>query len=44
MIIRKLLCEKCKSKVRTAEAIYQQERRKKIREKKLNKKSTCLNQ
>ena len=35
MEIRKLLCEKCKAKVRTAETIYQQERRKKLKVKKI---------
>jgi len=30
--IRKLLCEKCKTKVRVAESIYQRERRLRIKE------------
>jgi hypothetical protein len=31
MEIRKLLCENCKAKVRTAEAIYQKQRRLKVK-------------
>jgi hypothetical protein len=31
MEIRKLLCENCKAKVRTAEAIYQKQRRLRIK-------------
>ncbi|WP_292561305.1 hypothetical protein [Methanoculleus sp.] len=38
MNIRKLLCPSCALKVRTAEAIYQKQRREKI--KKLNKKKS----
>jgi len=31
MKTRNLLCEKCKAKIRTAEAIYQRERRKQLK-------------